>query len=425
VKNHNSNGQFKKGNSAAKKKALKTILVNDAHKKQLPVEKKETDINNDEFSPFGDDNLFPQRTAELYRKSSINRSVITSKRNYVVGEGFETEVESFYNYEPNTDETLREINNKVVLDFLVGGNAYIEVVLGRNGVVNMYHKDHTKCRVHKDGKHIIIHPDWSVFRSKKSYAKTLPIYPMFERIDGFMRSIIHIRDYEAEFNHYGVPSNIGAIDSANINYKTNKWNLSRLENSFKLSGVLNVVANFSEEDAQTFQDKVTEKFSGESTQGKVMTIINELGGEGEKSTFTPIEANEDGNWTNLHEQAINEIIIANQWFRGLSGISDNTGFDTNRLRNEYQIAISTIIPYTQKFFLDVYQMVFNNHLNMNIDDLKIVNKSPISLVDLNNVHQAIIQINAEVAGRMSEDMAKATLKVSFQLTDEQLEDLFV
>ena len=44
MKNHNSNGKFKKGNQAAKKKDLKTILVNDAHTKKLPVEKKETDI---------------------------------------------------------------------------------------------------------------------------------------------------------------------------------------------------------------------------------------------------------------------------------------------------------------------------------------------------------------------------------------------
>jgi hypothetical protein len=241
-----------------------------------------------------------------------------------------------------------------------------------------------------------------------------------------MRSIVHIKDYESMFNFYGIPSNIGAIDAGNIYWKTDKWNLSRLENSFKLSGLLNVVANFSEEDAQTFQDKVTEKFAGESTQGQVMTIINELGGEGEKSTFTPIETNEDGNWTNLKEQAISSVITSNQWFRSLSGLADNTGFDTNRIRNEYQIAINTIVKPIQTMFLDTYMMLFNNHLSMNISDLKVVNDSPISLIDLDNVHQAIIDINKEVAeGRMSEDMAKMTLKLSFSMTEEQVNDLFV
>lgn len=419
-------GQFKKGNQAARKKNKSHYkILNDAHTKKLPTEKKETDINNEDFSPFGDDNLFPQRVQELYRKSAVSRSIVTSKRNYVVGEGFQSENQAFLNWTPNPKESLFQLNNKVVLDFLNGGNAYIEIVMG-NGMLNMYHKDHTKCRVHKNGEYIIIHPDWSVFRSKKTYAKTIPLYPNFERIDGFMRSIIHIKDYESEFNHYGIPSNVGGIDSSNINYKTNKWNLSRLENAFNTSGILMLAADFSEEDAQKFDDDFNNKFIGEGNTGKVLKIVNEIGGEPNASKFIPIESNEDGHWTELHNQAISELIVANQWYRSLAGLSDATGFDTQRIRNEYQVAISTIIPYTQRFFLEAYQRVLNDQLNMNLDDLNIINKSPISLIDLDNVHQAIIDVNAEVAeGRMSEEMAKMTLKISFQMTDEQVNDLFV
>lgn len=422
-------GKFTKGNNAAKKKhKSKFIVSNNAAKKKLPTEKvKEIDHLTDDYLPFGDDNSFPERTAELNRKSPISRSVVNSKRQYVTGEGFDTENQNFLNYKPNNNETLRDVTSKIVLDKLVTGNAYIEIVKdARNNIVQLYHKDSTKVRLHKNGTHAIIHPKWSKYTSYKKYAKVIPLYPMFEEIDGYMRSIYHIKEYEAEFNYYGIPSNLGAIDAANINYKTNKWNLSRLENAFNTSGIMQITADFSEEDADSFVDEFNNKFTGEGNQGKPLMLINEIGSESDNSKYIPITTNEEGNWTQLHEQATEEIIIANQWFRGLSGISDNTGFDTSRLQNEYQIAISTIIPYEQKFIIEAYTKILNEQLNFGLDDLKFINTSPISLIDLDNVHQAIIDINTEVQEqRMTEEMAKQVLRISFQLTEEQLENLFV
>ena len=186
-------------------------------------------------------------------------------------------------------------------------------------------------------------------------------------------------------------------------------------------------ADFSDEDASKFDEDFNTKFIGEGNQGKVLKIVNEVGGEPNSSKFIPITTNEDGNWQTLHDQATQEILIANQWFSGLSGIPSAQGLSgDSALRNEYQIAISTIIPYEQKTFIEVYQRVLNDQLSMNLDDLEFINKSPISLVDLANVHTAIISINTEVnEGRMSEDMAKQVLKLSFQLSDEELNSLFL
>ena len=63
---------------------------------------------------------------------------------------------------------------------------------------------------------------------------------------------------------------------------------------------------------------------------------------------------------------------------------------------------------------------------MGLDDLEFINTSPISLIDLSNVHTAIIDINTEVSeGRMSQDMAKMTLKLSFGMSQEEVDSLFV
>lgn len=380
-------GQFGKGNVAAKGKSKSTkkrstfIISNSSHSIDVPIEIKPTRTNTRDYIPFGDNNLFPQKIYKTYRKSGVNRSVITSKRNYVIGEGFTSENDSFNNWTPNPNETLRDLSNKAVLDKIVTGNGWIEIVL-INGEMNWFHKDTTTVRIHKGGEHAILHPDWSNFEGFKKFAKVIPLYPKFEMVDGFKRSMLQIKDYEANFVWYGIPSNIGALDSAKINEKTNSWNLSRLENSFKISGILNIVANFSDEDAKAFEEKIKNKFTGEDNQAKLLTIIQEIGGEANPSTFVPIETNEEGNWINLHTQATNEIIISNQWFASLAGVNINTGFDTNRIRNDYQIAISTIIPYEQKFFIEAYQRVLNDQLNFGLDDLAFVNKSPLNNIDL-------------------------------------------
>ena len=40
------------------------------------------------------------------------------------------------------------------------------------------------------------------------------------------------------FGHYGVPSYIAGMNVSAIAYKTDCWNISRLDNSFQLSGVM-------------------------------------------------------------------------------------------------------------------------------------------------------------------------------------------
>ena len=52
--------------------------------------------------------------------------------------------------------------------------------------------------------------------------------------------MIHYKDYEPTFEHYGVPPYIAGFNVSAIAYKTDKWNISRLDNSFQLSGVTTV-----------------------------------------------------------------------------------------------------------------------------------------------------------------------------------------
>jgi hypothetical protein len=352
------------------------------------------DYNSRDYIRFGDDNLFPQGLAILNRRSATHRSILNNKVIYTLGRGFITEgneqLETFIKSVNNRRESLRKVLKKVINDWYSFGNAYLEVVkMPNNGGVMFFHKDAALGRIHKQRKHVIFHPDWSQYEGKRHFAKALPLYPNFERIEGFERSVFHFKQYEPEFIDYGIPDWIAALDAAAIGYKTNRWNLSRLENSFQVSGVLEIVGDMSAEDAKKVKEDLADEFSGEENVGKILAITKQFGEQGSGTRFTPLIQTSDGEWINLHEQSNSDLIVAHNWFRSLSGINDSTGFDTKRIRNEYQVAKNTIIGENQDAILSEIIFLINEHSGINADTLKFRNESPVNLIDLIDVNSII------------------------------------
>jgi len=334
--------------------------------------------NNKGCIPFGTDNCFPQAIALLNRKSAINRAVIKNKSYYVIGDGLTSDNEATYN-----KFTAWNINATVkysAYDFISFGNAYIEVIQ-LAGQIKFNHIDATKCRLTTDGNGVIVNPDWSARKVKDSKDVVLPLYPTFEKIGGAMRSIVHIKEYEPTFNYYGVPSWVGAMDSAAIAYKTNKWNLSRLDNSFQSSGVLLVDGNISPADAAELKEKFKKEFTGEGNQGKVMFIAQNLGGTA-NTTWSPITAGNEGDWTQLHKQSTDEIITAHNWYPSLSGIATAGALgNTQQIRNEYQVAINTVISDIQGALLQPLKRVIEVNAKTESESISFINKPPVSIAD--------------------------------------------
>ena len=355
-------------------------------------EESKVDHNPRDYVAFGNDNLFPQGLAILNRRAVTHRSILENKTTYSLGRGFITEgnaeLESFIKKVNNNRESLRKVLKKIFKDWYSFGNAYLEVVIAGNSV-QFYHHDATKVRIHKNRTHVIIHPDWRQYEGKKKYAKVLPLYPEFEKIDGYKRAIFHFKQYEPEFSDYGIPSWVAALDAAGIAYKTNRWNLSRLENGFSVSGVLEVVGDIGVDKADKLKKDLKARHQGEENAGDILLITKQFGEAGAGTSFTPLIQTSDGEWINLHEQSESELVVAHNWFRSLSGISDSTGFDTKRIRNEYQVAKNTVIGENQDAILSEIKYLIEEHSNIDSNALEFRNESPVSLIDLIDVNSIV------------------------------------
>lgn len=328
---------------------------------------------------WGADNRLPEALAALSRSSTIHRRIINDKADYISGSGLSVDSRS-----PRTADLVKEANGegqslrnviqRVALDRCLLGNAFLEIVTdpARN-FLSLYHQDATRCRLARDGGHVVLHHDWRQYRPAE--AVTLPLYPNLEQQkDGTLRAMIHYKDYEPMFEHYGVPKYIAGIGASAIVWKTDRWNLSRLDNAFQPSGVMVLDGDTdSEQEAAEIARLAEERFAGKP--GQVMFLVKN-GIDGDTTKFVPITTVSDGDWKSLHDQAVSDIIVAHSWFRTLSGMEYSTGFSADRVRHEYNIALNTLIRVEQQEIIEPIRAVCGDMLREDARSLSFVNRPP-------------------------------------------------
>lgn len=328
---------------------------------------------------WGVNNIMPDELCEMARKSPIHRRIINDKSDYISGQGFNCDLKqgmlkNFIDACNGRGESLRWVISRVVFDKTLFGNAFMEIATNEDhSYISFFHQDASKCRLAKESKHVVMHHNWKEF--KKQDAIVLPIFPNFEKQkDGSFRSIVHYKEYEPMFKHYGLPKYVAAMEANQIAQKTNKWNITRLENAFQPSGVM-ILDGIVEtpDEAQNIAIEAQKKFAGKP--GQVMFMVKN-GIEGDCTKFVPISNQNDADWSKLHNQSTSDIIVAHSWFRTLSGIEYTTGFSAERIQYEYEIALNTIIKNEQQEVLEPLIIVLEDLLKLDCSSLSFINKPP-------------------------------------------------
>ena len=336
-------------------------------------------VESDQFWRWGDDNMLPYALSLMSRRSTTHRRIINDKADYIAGKGFSYDeqqplLQQLVERANGEGDSLRAVLGRLAFDKSLMGNAFLEVVTDPDhSFLSLYHIDASRCRLARDGEHVILHHDWNAYRSADAH--TLPLYPRFEQQkDGSLRSVVHYKEYEPMFAHYGVPTYIAGMGVSAIAYKTDCWNISRLENSFQLSGVMILDASVgSESEAERIVQTAQQKFAG--NPGQVMFMIKE-GEEHDNSRFIPIDSNNDGDWSELHDQATSDIVIAHSWFRSLSGLDYSSGFSDERILHEYEVALNTVILAEQEELLTPIKRIMRDVVGIDPSSLEIVNRPP-------------------------------------------------
>ena len=238
-------------------------------------------VNSYDCIPFGADNLLPYAIAQLCRNSSVHRGILNRKTEFIAGAKWTTEndeLKALFDDINADGETLTKFLKKITFDKLSGGNGWIEIVTNsKRNYINFYHHDWTTCRLDEESVGVVISKDWRLQQSKTEKIK-IPFYPNWKQDDGVLRSVIHLKDYEPEFHSYGVFDWIAGMNVVAIGYKTDRWNVNRLDNAFQPSGVFIASGEFNDpEEAEELKEELEDEFSGEEGQGKVIFYCSKYG----------------------------------------------------------------------------------------------------------------------------------------------------
>jgi len=348
-------------------------------------------VNHKQFVPFGDDNNLPRQLIKLAREVPVHRAILNSKTNYVVGQGIQSSdpaTASFILHPNNQNEPFSCVLKRLVFDFLTFGNCYYELVSNRNrSVVCVYHLDASKVRRHVDGQQALIHPNWERFRGKSDkYLKSVALFPQRSKgSDGLFHSLVQLKDYEPEFSYYGIPGYYAGIRDIIISGLTNIWNQSRLECSFATAGLL-IIPGINTDEAAEELDKLFNEYKGALGSKSNEIIIQYLsdlapGISAQEAKFIAFTKNEEGNWMDLHTQSEISLITIHNWFKTLTPFSeDKSAYSSDRILNEYEVAMATVIQPFQDMFLRSFQQSLQAY-DLELKEVEFINKSPVSRIN--------------------------------------------
>ncbi|MBO5711073.1 MAG: phage portal protein, partial [Rikenellaceae bacterium] len=127
--------------------------------------------------------------------------------------------------------------------------------------------------------------------------------------------------------------------------------------------------------AQELIKTAEQKFAGKP--GQVMFMVKN-DASNDHSQFIPMNSNNEADWLKLHQQATSDIVVAHSWFRTLSGLDYTSGFSAERILQEYEVALNTIILAEQEELLEPLRKIIRDILECDDSSLEIVNRPPTS-----------------------------------------------
>jgi len=350
------------------------------------LEPRDTERINTEFVPFGQNgsNLFPQELAIKFRRSSTHHSIIKSKVNYFVGDGWlfdsETPLAKYVKVANPDKEPLIEVVKRVAQDFFLSGNGYIQVVRNK-GALALSHLDYTTVRVAKtkenEPKGFRVSKIWE----KGSQAKGKFI-PEFVSGGTDKVSIVHIKEYSPNMFFYGLPDYLAALPWIDIEYRIPKYNIGKFKNDFTVSAILDMYATgMNESEAADKVEDIKRHFTNQEDDGennsKLWVNIFEDGNS--KTTLTKMVDGNEGNFMQLQNLAVQNIITAHRTTASLCGIKTAGQIGSNQqIRNEFEIFYNTVIKPVQNKILSAFDTILSE-LNFG-EQLKISTPIPISFM---------------------------------------------
>lgn len=338
-----------------------------------PTLPKVIEVRGHSWVNYGVDNLYPNALiTPLYNGSAMNKTCITSKHIYTIGEGLRTknpDIE-YVLKRANETEGWNEIFSKAALDYIIYGGFCLNVIWNELGdkIVDLYHVDFNTIRsghIDRETDKVEFYyysADWS--RYKKDIYKP-KAYKSFSpaQADLYPNQVLYFYDHTPNNFFYPVPSYSGSLTDIQIDVSTSSFHFYNLQNGLNPSLFIQMMDGIpSPEERQDIYQELASSFSGVEGAGKFFLSFAQ--DSNHKTEITPISGANDEYYLTLENRISSRILTGHRITSPLLlGIKDigtaGLGNNANEILVAAQHFTATVIVPIQKTLIKVFDRLLS------------------------------------------------------------------
>ena len=364
AKTINNNIELKKNNLAFA--ALNPYVTTNT------VENVEKEISGVDFTAWGTDNQYPDYLFSLYTECTTLQSIINGTTDFACGNDITCNVQSFSKVVNKNDETISDIIQKIVSDYIIFGGFAIQVIRNANGEISeLYWVDFTKIRSDKKNEVFFYSEDWCKSYGRVKYIK----YPKFNPDDSNASSIFYYKGNKTR-GTYPVPLYNAAITSCELEKKINEFHLNEISNNFLTSKIINFNSGIPDDDLKNeIERNINEKFSGSENAGRLLISFN--ANKDSETTITDIPMDDFADrYEALHKRSREQIFTAFRATPNLFGLmTETTGFNEQEFAEAFKLYNRTVVKPIQKVIVDAFDKIFGVDGSITITPFNLENDS--------------------------------------------------
>ena len=317
----------------------------------------------DTWVKFDVDNLYPERVMEIVNSSPLQKSILESKKTYVLGAGLEPTDENIYT--PNMTESWQELIEKCTNDFVYLNAFAVQVILNESGNrFSFYHQPVSQIRLGNYNERNFIEKaylctDWRKAQRNRNVVEI----PMFGTETPQKRKayLMYFKPEQVGEYYYAIPEYMSASNYILADAALSQYYNNYIHNNFSANLAIRFPIEPTEEKKQELYESLVKSFGGAENAGNILCLFGEGGVVPEISSIESVNADLYNSVVDIIKLA---LVSANRLTSPiLAGIATSSGFSSksDEMIAAYTLYKLTVINHARQFILQG----FNKMIEMN------------------------------------------------------------
>lgn len=244
-------------------------------------------IKNQDWIEFGVEppykNNYPKYLQSLFERANLHGAFLKAKQYYISGAGLTidksaktvgdiSELLQMLKETNSLGESISDILNKCVLDYVLFGGCYVEVNWSINGKkFEITHMPFNNLRrsVNNDG--YWYSNDWSQSKQNQTKEKTeLEFIPDYDVENGSGKQIYALKSYGIGTEYYPKPEYLGLVPCAEVETEISNYHLNAIKSGFHIGTIITFIGKPSPTEQDEIERQLKNKFQGTDAAGSLL-----------------------------------------------------------------------------------------------------------------------------------------------------------